>query len=462
MEDTSSMMPKKKLSKNCVLVLLISCFVPLTVLASGESRLPDVAIPLQTEGMERTTPLFEAFAPFLSTGDIKPGFEIPTGAIWQPGLLVWGDFRSALQQNDNGNVTTEEWSNRLNLFAQLKLTGTERVLMSVRPLDEGGRFSGYRFKPDTNDNSIDASNDDIRTLFFEGDFGEVFPNLDPDDSRRLDLGFAIGRQPLFKQEGILVNDTVDAIGIVRNSGRSFGASNVRVAALYSWNEVNRNDRLEDSKAELYGLFSELDFSCCTVNVDLILVDSELPTGGGSFIGVSSVQRFGHINTSFRLFNSTAEEADNAAVSSGSLFFFELSTTPPKTDNNYYLNGFVGIDQYSPAALDFGVGGPLARTGILFAGVGLGSYGSPLDNNSTDVFGSSLGYQMFFSGGRQQLIAEIAFRKETKGLKTFSEAAGLRYQQASGLHTIYILDGFVSNHDVNGSGSGMRAEVRFKF
>jgi hypothetical protein len=99
---------------------------------------------------------------------------------------------------------------------------------------------------------------------------------------------------------------------------------------------------------------------------------------------------------------------------------------------------------------------------LFAGVGLGSYGSPLDNNSTDVFGSSLGYQMFFSGGRQQLIAEVAFRKETKGLKTGSEAAGLRYQQASGLHTIYILDGFVSNHDVNGSGSGMRAEVRFKF
>jgi hypothetical protein len=442
-------------------VLVISLF-PVLVWASGESRLSDVAIPLQTEGMVRTTPLFEAFAPFLSTGDIKPGFELPTGAIWQPGLLVWGDFRSALQRNDTGKVTTEEWSNRLDLFAQLKLTGTERVLMSVRPLDEDGRFSGYKFKPDTNDDSIDASNHDIRTFFFEGDFGEVFPNLDPDDSRRLDWGFAIGRQPLLKQEGILVNDTVDAIGIVRNSGRSFGASNVRVAALFSWNEVNRNDRLEDSTAELYGLFSELDFSCCTVNIDFIWVDSELPAGGGRFLGASSVQRFGHINTSFRLFNSSAEEADNAVVSSGSLFFFELSTTPAKTDNNLYLNGFVGINQYSPAALDSDVGGPLARTGILFDGVGLGSYGSPLENNSTDVFGSSLGYQMFFSGGRQQLIAEIAFRKETKGLETSSEAVGLRYQHASGLHTIYILDGFASNHDINGSGSGVRAEVRFKF
>lgn len=452
------------LKSTCLTVLIFTLcgsVMPISVFAAGESRLPDEPIPLKTESATRTAPFFEAFEPFLSTGDISPGFEIPGGAIWQPQLLVWGDFRSALQTYDNGTVTTDEWANRLNLFAQLRLTGTERVLISVRPLDKDGAFTGNRFKPEPDDN-IDATNFRMRTLFFEGDFGELFPNLDPDDSRKLDYGFAIGRQPLFKQEGMLANDNIDAIGVVRNSIRVEGASNLRVAGLFGWNEINRNDRVEDTDAVLIGIFSELDINCCTIDVDAIWVSTDDPAGDGVFLGLSSVQRFGHLNTSFRFLLSKASENDNAAIGSGTLLFAETSFTPSRTDNNVYMNGFLGIDQYTPAALDEGVGGPLARTGILFAAVGLGSFGSPLNNAAGDVYGGAVGYQMFFSGGRKQFIAELGLRQETEGTEATSNAIGARYQQAFGRHTILILDGFFGDHDDLGDTSGLRAEARFKF
>lgn len=450
--------------KNACLTLLISTLcgaMPISAFAVGESRLPDEPIPLKTESATRTAPLIEAFEPFLSTGDISPGFEIPGGAIWQPQLLVWGDFRTALQTFDNGTATTDEWANRLNLFGQLRLSGTERVLVSVRPLDEDGRFSGYRNGPGPGDD-VDATNFRMRTLFFEGDFGELFPNLDPDDSRKLDYGFAIGRQPLFKQEGMLVNDNIDAIGVVRNSIRIEGASNLRVAGLVGWNEINRNDRIEDSDAMLFGVFSEMDINCCTIDVDVIWVTTDNAAGDAVFLGLSSVQRFGHLNTSFRFLLSDADENDNAAVGSGNLFFAETSFTPSRTDNNVYINGFLGTDQYTPAALDAGVGGPLARTGILFAAVGLGSIGAPLNNAAGDVYGGALGYQMFFSGGRKQLITELGLRQETKTTKATSNAVGARYQQAFGRHTILILDGYYADHDILGDTSGLRTEARFKF
>ena len=310
---------QKNVLKKTLIIMGATLLLPAMVQAAGPSRLPDEPIPMATEGMERTSPLIEAFEPFLSTGDISSGFELPTGAIWQPQLLVWGDFRTALQSVENNGVTTEEWANRLNLFAQLRLSGTERIVASMRPLDEDGEFSGRRFEPDEED--IDATNTEIRTFFFEGDFGEIFPNLDPSDTKRLDWGFAFGRQPVFKQEGMLINDNIDAIGIVRNSILLSGLSNTRIAGMYGWNEINRNDRLEDDEASLIGLFTEIDSPCCTIDIDLIYIDTDEPAGSGSFVGLSSVQRFGHLNTSFRLLASDAAEDDSAAVATGSLFFF---------------------------------------------------------------------------------------------------------------------------------------------
>ncbi len=448
-----------------IIATQFSLSVEADALESSASRLPEKPYPLATEGMERTAPLLELFEPFLGTGNISSGFEIPTGAIWTPQLLVWGDFRTALQAYDTGDSAeaASEWANRLNLFAQLKLTGTERILLSVRPLDKEGDFSGYKFRPeDGTEGDVDGLNGRLRTLYFEGDFGEIFPNLDPEDTRRLDWGFAIGRQPVFAQEGILINDNIDAIGIVRNSIRVKGASNTRITGLFGWNNVNRNNNVRDDDAVLYGLLTETDFPLSTVDIDLVYVDASDSSGSGYFLGLSGVQRFGHVDTSLRYLYSNADEADSASVGTGSLVFVEISGAPLTTHNNLYFNGFWGVNNFSSAARDVDTGGPLGRAGILFAAVGLGTFSPALNNRAGDVIGGSLGYQMYFAHGRQQLILELGSRNETEGTKTSSSAVGARYQLAMGRHTIFVLDGFVGDHDDNGMNNGARVELRVKF
>jgi hypothetical protein len=467
-KPTSVLMAKRHTSL-LVAALLVVTQLPLMAGASSledsVSRLPDQPYPLVTEGMERTEPLIELFEPFLGTGNISSGFSIPTGAIWQPQLLVWGELRTALQSYDTSDSTetVSEWANRLDLFAQLKLSGTERVLMSVRPLDKDGQFSGEKFRPkDGTEGSVNGLNGRVRTLYFEGDFGELFPNLDPADTHRLDWGFAIGRQPVFVQEGILINDNIDAIGIVRNSIRISGASNTRVTALVGWNNVNRNNNVRDDNAALYGVFTETDWPFSTVDIDLAYVDASRSNSSGYFIGLSGVQRFGHVDTSLRYLYSNADKADTPTISTGSLVFFEISGSPVTTHNTVYFNGFWGVNNFSSAARDVDTGGPLGRTGILFAAVGLGTFAPALNNRAGDVVGGSLGYQMYFAHGRQQLILELGSRNETTGAKTASSAAGARYQLAMGRHSIFVLDGYVGDHDINGSNNGARVELRVKF
>ena len=58
--------------------------------------------------------------------------------MWQPRLWSYFIFRTALQSFDNGGAATEpefEWANRLDLYVNLQLTGTEKIFLGLRPLD---------------------------------------------------------------------------------------------------------------------------------------------------------------------------------------------------------------------------------------------------------------------------------------------------------------------------------------
>ena len=72
----------------------------------------------------------------------------------------------------------------------LQLSGSERLLVGVRALDDGGRFTSYFFEhpdPTLDGEFRDEVDADLEFLFFEGDFGEIFPNLDKEDFGTLRL-----------------------------------------------------------------------------------------------------------------------------------------------------------------------------------------------------------------------------------------------------------------------------------
>jgi hypothetical protein len=434
-------------------------------LENSPSRISDEPIPIREDlDPGRTPMLIEWGDKLLGPGALNRGFEIPTGAVWQPALFVFGSFRSAVQSFDDGITERSEWANRLDITANLRLTGTERLVLSLRPLDREGRFSGYQFEPDATRGSVNEFNADVDTFFFEGQFEELFPRLDPGDGSPNDFGFTLGRQPLFIQEGMLINDTIDAFGLVKSGLRVPNTANSRISGVYGWGNVHRNDNRRDDEARIAALFSQFDLYCCTINADWVYVDSDRPGGGkGWFAGVSSIQRLGTLNTAFRVLHSSADEADNPAVSTGTLLFGELSRSPTGSKNIAYLTGFYGFDEFSSAARAPATGGALGRVGILYASPGIGRSGSALSNRPNNAWGGAAGYQMFLGGVRRQLVLEAAARDSTEGdVEQAAWAVGARFQQALNKRTLVQLDGFYGDHESNGTIAGARVELLVKF
>ena len=438
--------------------------------ANGErtSRISDEAVTeLDLESMpKRPKPILDLGPKFLGNGNISPGIELPTGAVWQPALMVFGTYRSALQSFTRADETSSEWAHRLDLFANLQLTGSERFLIGVRPLQDEGRFTSYQFEPnleEPNDRGWQQETSaELTTFFFEGDFGELFPNLDPEDRKHYDLGFSIGRQLLNYQAGMLLNDTIDAIGVTRNTLLPKGGSDLQVTFLYGWNEIHRGDNIERDDLALYALFFATDRPKTSVNLDLVYVDDgSVLDADGFYYGLSDVRRIGHYNLSSRILGSKALNGESAGVGDGHLVFAELSWTPAWSDNNIYINAFAAFDNFTSAARDPSVGGPLGRSGILFQAVGLGRYGAPLGNRATEVVGGAVGMQWFISPIVNQFIFELGVRQNTQ-TDLGSLAAGMRYRHVLGQHVVAQLDVFAGVNESQENDYGARFELRVEF
>ena len=464
---------------------------------SGEhfhSRLSDEYIPLRLDAHpKRPKPLLEIGPPFLGTGRIGRGFTLPGGAVWRPSFVLFGSLRSGVSTFDDGTTPSTEWANRVDLFGNLALTGSERLVVGLRPVDRTDltgrrRFSGYTFAgPGASgfNPQFGLDWDTVSHLFFEGDFGELFPNLDPDDRRGLDFGLSVGRQPITFQEGLLINDFIDAVGITRNSLRGSGVVNLRLTGLYGWNEIHRHagqvpdgiGRLQDSRAgnregdgaQLIGGFAEIDWRSTTAAIDAIYVRGgvfdgplgRVRAGDGLYGGVSFAGRpgSGAFNASVRFLASIPIGPDSLAGESlaidgparrGALVFSELSWTPHRSDNYFYFNGFYARGDYRAAALDPTIPGPLARAGILFAGPGLGSAPGALLPAARDVAGGAVGHQIFSADTRQQMLLEGAARYSTASCSTtlalckpHAVAGGVRYQAALGRRNVFVVEAFAA-------------------
>lgn len=430
------------------------------------SRFSDEPAPLKIEDFpERPKPLLEIGDKFLGPGNLQKGFTLPTGAVWHPSLWVFGNYRSAIQTFDTGTARTTEWVNDLNLFANVQLAATERILVGFAPLrNDNGQFTGYNFEPnhrgveDFNENSLHP-----RTFFFEGELGELFPRWDKSDRRSLDYGISLGRQPLTLQDGILVNDdSIDMVSITRNALLPGFGSHLRLSGIFAWNEIERGNNFEDRSAYLFGLDGFIDMPKSTVEADLLYLSSGTQVDG-FFAGIGSIQRIGKIATTFRVNQSIAVEDPNVGIQSGTMLFAEMSLEPAYTHNVLYVNGYWGIDDFTSAVRGPLAGGPLGRTGLMFAAVGLGSYGSPLSNAGQRSAGGALGYQMFFGElRRRQLTFELGGLSPTDGRNGQATALGARFQQALGTRTVLVLDAFGALRENSRESFGGRMELLVKF
>ncbi len=460
---------------------------------TGVPRLSDKPIPYQVVPERPALPI-ELGCDFLGKGNLPRGVELPTGAVWTPCFWVFGTLRTAFQTYESVGPAgrNKEWANRLDLFGNLQLTTTEKCIIGVAPLDKNGFDSFTRYSFQSNQDKEDWQDETgiyVRTFFCEGDLGSLFPKLDPRGTKLIDYGFSFGRQQITFQEGIMINDFLDTVGLVRNNLHVPGVSNIRITALYAWDHIDRGtvanrqrlntQGLFHNTPGLYGLFTQVDTTASTFNIDFIAIqdDDENPTGGnGYWVGVSATQRgwspfkgIGEVNTTYRVNVSIGEGEDTPQVSDGVLLSAEISWTPHSSDDIVYVNTFWGIDRYSQAGREPIVGGPLAALGISFASPSLGNHLSELSSFNTEVVGGAIGYQAFWDNHRRNIVFELAGVKDTNrdlfrsnGPGTDAAAFTVQFQQAIGQHTQLQLDAFVSYIEGRDNGSGGRVEVLYQF
>jgi len=418
--------------------------------AEEESQLSDQCIPL-ADIPRRPRPVIELGAPFLGTGVLGRGIKIPGGAVWQPSILAFATWRNAVQGVTAGPGDTEfvEAVSRLDLYGNLYLTQTERVLVGFRPLDEDGQFTSttlYQSPDDLLPNDVNATNFKVSTLFFEGDFSELFPNLDKDDSAGLDVYFSVGRQPLAFQDGGLVSeDQMDMVGLTRANMKVGSLINTRVTGVWGWGQVTRHSvegNVTDPDASLIGLFTEIDVPSSTLELDAVYVTSSTATGDGLHFAIGDTRRIGRFNNTLRVMASFPVGEETSFNTQGVLVQNQIGWTPNHSENWWYIGGFVGFDQFRSAARGESSGGPAGRTGLLFAAPGIGRIGAPLGNQVDDAAGGSLGYQMFFDDSRQQLILEAGGRFRIKNDAMGKNLGGFlaSYQAAMRRRFVLVLQG----------------------
>ena len=455
---------------SCVCIFsytLLSLFAVPVLAAGSSSGLSDKPSPYLSDAdlPPRTPPILEIGDAFLGTGNLKPGFRLPTGAVWQPRFWVYGTQRTAIQHFDNGpGESTTEWMNRLDIFGNLQLTGTERILIGFTPLHDETDFTGQIFDPDSDEGFQNNLNLDIQTLFFEGDLAELFPNWDYTDSTSNDIGFSIGRQNILFQDGILIADTMDGIGFSRNNVRFQGVPwlvNLRSTFFFAWNDIHRNDNVEDKDAKLYGLFTQLDTLKSTINADIVYVESSSIGDDLISASIDAIQRIGKLNTTFRIAASTAPGRKSLQADDGVLLFAEVSWIPAYTHDNAYINAFVSIDNFTSPARGPLNGGPLGRTGLLFAAPGVGRVAPAIGNRMGDSLGLIAGYQKFFKN-RRQLIIEVGGRVGDGNEQNDTIGAALRFQQAIGRRVVAGINTYISDADVIGTRYGLRGEILIKY
>jgi len=432
-------------------------------LEASDARLEDEQIELAQDIPKRTPPIIEWGDKLLGQGPINPGIPLGTGAVLQPSLWAFGVMRTAYQTVERPDGTHSQWVNRLNLFGNFKLTGTDRIVVGMRPLDEKGVFSGRQYDNGGNPGNdwIDGANADIRTLYFEGDLSELFPDSGDGGEQPHHIGIVLGRQPLAVQQGILINDTIDAIGLARTNIPLKGTSNFRISGLFAWDEVNRNNHVEDNDAWMLAFFSEADTYRRTINFDAVYIGSDSEThGSGLFLAASHFRPIYRYNSTVRVAYSKAMDEESGAVADGFVLFNELSWHLGDRSDILYFNSFYGIDRFTSAARAPGTGGPLGKTGLLFASPGMGFYPAPLGNSAEDSLGSSFGYQYFPQTGRQ-LVMEVGARTQTEGSSNTQWGALFRFQQALTRRLVVQVDGFYADVEGQDSGWGSRLELFLK-
>lgn len=417
-------------------------------------------------------PWVECPIPLYGPGPWPPSFDFlgPTNLV-QPKFYVYGDFRTAIANNNfNGNTKTV-WGNRLNLDFDFAITATERIHAFLGPLDQGQQFSGFAIEDGQLEveDRFDGFDESTDALYFEGDVGYIFGGLAGVDAP-FNLPIAVGLIPLVFQNGIWLEDSFvgAAATIPARNSPGLDWSNFDTTFFVGFEELN-NDAFgtESDEADFVGVTTFIERRGGYIELGWAYVVD--PTDQGQDyhnIGMSYTRRYLNlVSNSARVIINTGQggpESDRTA--NGALLLLENSLLTPLPYNVIpYVNLFAGFDRPQPLGR---VQGPLKNTGINFESDLLTGYPF-LDDSGNDTYGGAFGVDLLGADFDRQFIIETAVLQaygDPVGRVAPGDqyALGVRWQRRLNNSLILRADamhGWLENApDIDGG----RIELRHKF
>jgi len=451
------------MKKRLIHILLVGVFTPLLTVASP-SGLSGKSIDLKTVDMPGRNPPIEIGEPMLAPGPISKGQVTSKGQVINPGLQIFGNGRVALQQFRAGSDQhITELAGQLNLFANLQFSGFERILLGVQPLNRAGRFTRIQFHPNKDQGFQSELNPTITTLFFEGDLSEMDPARHKTNQHGGDIGFSIGRQLLNFHEGLLINDTVDAVGITQNSLSWQGVSNALVTFYLALHNIDRHSGIRDKHAKFLGVHTRVDTDKATIDMDMIYLHGtrqRYPNAGSDLLdaAVTVIGRTGYWARSLHILGSLATRRKTIDANNGLLVLLENNREVGEHHNIVYWNVAGTLGEFTSIARDPTAGGPLGRLGILFGSPQLGMLGSAMSNRARKVVAMTVGYQQFIDS-RWQGLVELGGRFSAQDEDSLG--VGFRLQRGLSDRAVWRNDVFIAARRGLPVAYGLRTEYLVK-
>jgi hypothetical protein len=416
-------------------------------------------------------PIVECFTPLYGPGPWPPSYDFlgPTNLV-RPKFYVYGDFRTAVANNNNVRNSQGLWASRLNLDIDFSITATERVHAFWGPLDEGQQFTSLVFDDDEVDldDHLDGFDPDTDALFFEGDLGYIVGGLRGIDAP-FDLPFAVGLVPLVLQNGVWLEDGfVGAAATIpaRNSPwRDW--SNFDTTLFVGFDELTTPAFGGSDEANFVGATTFIERRGGYIELGWAYVDDPQNRGRSYHnLGLSYTRRYLNlVSNSMRLIvNAGQDGPESQRTADGFLVLMENSLLTPMPYNVVpYANFFAGFDR--PQSLGR-LQGPLKNTGINFESDLLTGY-PILDDSANNTYGGAFGVDLLGRQFDRQLMLEAAVVQafddpNGRNARGDQYAAGVRYQRRLNHALILRADamhGWLENsNDVD----GVRVELRRKF
>lgn len=423
-------------------------------------------------------PLLELGRPQYQAGPLTAGRDwFGERNLAFPALSVYGDWRTAVADNDNGERKLGQVATRLNLDVDLKLTATERLHMFLRPLDRNNEFTRYEFSGDTGEDDSEFLLDgNLETLFFEGDLGAIVTGATGKPTR-WDMPFAIGLMPLLFQNGVWLEDAFTGIAITRPAQNSpaLDISNYDVTFFAGFDEVSslairdENGEVADEDVNVYGIASFIETRGGYAEIDYAFVDGRDRFDEFDYhnFSVGYTRRIAdHLSTSLRAIFTFGQDTETRERTAGGVLWLwenSLITSKPSTLVPYF-NLFAGFNRPQSVARDNG--GILKNTGINFETDGLTGF-PLLDDTGHDTWGGAIGVEYLFNLD-QQLVVELATVQLMDDddpigpARGDQYALGIRYQRPLNNAWIFRFDAMKGWRDNDEDISGVRLEIRRKF